>query len=189
MFRLLLPLSLLVAMISTNLRADIVIDIQDATVAQGTAGAILDVVISSDAADEPIAITGDFQILNATFLDPPGTFDEQGFYGNGNFNAASSFLVDTNDPSFAFMSLDIETASPVPGSEVILAQLFVDSANLAAGTYDVELSNLFVFGGQGQITANGVNGALTVTAIPEPSGLLMLGAITSLAVVRRRRRR
>ncbi|MEL6104394.1 MAG: PEP-CTERM sorting domain-containing protein [Planctomycetota bacterium] len=189
MFRLLLPVALLVAMISTSVRADIIIEIQDSTVDVGTVGAILDVVISSDAADQPIAITGDFQILNnATFLDPPGTFDEAGFYGNGNFNAASSFLVDTNDPSFAFMSLDIETATPVPGSEVILAQLFVDSENLAPGTYDVELSNLFVFGSQGQIAANGVNGTLTVTAIPEPTGVLMLGAITSLAVVRRRRR-
>ena len=189
MFRSILPTTLLIACFAMNARADIVIEVGETTVLQGTAGAILDIVISSDAADQPTAITGDFQILNATFLDPPGTFDQPGFFNEGNFDAASAFLIDAIDPSLAFLSLDIETPTAVPNSDVILAQLFVDSANLAAGDYEVQISNVFVVDAQGQVAAAGLNGSLTVTAIPEPASALMLGAVATLASLRRRRRR
>ncbi|MEO1528789.1 MAG: PEP-CTERM sorting domain-containing protein [Planctomycetota bacterium] len=178
----------LVALFATSAQAAITIEIQDASVLQGTPGATLDVVISSDAGDEPIAITGDFQILNAAFLDPPAAFDQPGFFNEGNYNAASSIVADPNDPSLAFMSLDIETAAAIPNTNVVLAQLFVDSINLAPGVYDVQLSNVFVFDAQGQVDAVGVDGALTVTAIPEPTGAIVLGAIAAFIGVRRRRR-
>ncbi|MEO1529112.1 MAG: hypothetical protein AAFX06_27140 [Planctomycetota bacterium] len=55
-------LLLLLCFAEKDLRGDVVIEIADRTVSQGTAGAEIDVLIRSDAGDDPIAISADFQI-------------------------------------------------------------------------------------------------------------------------------
>lgn len=182
---------LLVASFTANTAvAAIILEVEDTTIVEGTGGAVVNVFIRSDVGDEPIAITADFEISNADFLDPPGVFDQAGFFNQGNYNNASSFFLrDTVDPSLAFLSLDIETAAEVPGSETLLAQLFIDSQALAVGAYDIDLSNVFVFDSSAQVPASGLGGTLTVAAVPEPTTIFALGTIGCLAAARARRRR
>lgn len=183
-------LALVLCCADNGLRGDVVIEIADQTVAQGTAGAEIDVLIRSDAGDDPIAISADFQILNAAFLDPPGIFDQPGFYNQGNYNNASAIQADANNTSIVAMSLDIDNPIAISASNVLLARLFVDSQGLAPGTYDIDVSNAFVLNSDTSTpTTTGVGGTLTiVAAIPEPSSVALGGAVVGLLVMRRRRR-
>lgn len=175
--------------ISQPVCADIVIQIEDQAVSQGTPNAVVDVLIRSDRGDDPIAIAGDFRILNATFSDPPGAFDQPGFFNAGNYNDASSLLLDPNDASLAFMSLDIDTPAAIPDVDAILVQLFVDSASLTPGEYEINLANTLALNSNGDVPNTvGVAGTLTITAIPEPSSVFVLGTAGATLLMRRRRR-
>ena len=177
------------ACVGQNLHADIVIEIADRTVAQGTAGAAIDVLIRSDAGDDPIAIGADFEILNAAFLDPPGVFDQPGFYNEGNYNDASAIQADSNNTSIVSMSLDINNPIAIPVSNVLLARLFVDSQSLAPGDYDINVSNVFAINSDASApVTTGVSGTLSiVAAIPEPSSMFVVAIASGVLLTRRRR--
>ncbi|MEL6107424.1 MAG: PEP-CTERM sorting domain-containing protein [Planctomycetota bacterium] len=185
-----LTLAISLCFANSDLRADVVIEIADQTVTQGTVGAEIDVLIRSDAGDDPIAIGADFEILNAAFADPPGVFDQPGFYNEGNYNSVSAIQADANNTSIVAMSLDIDNPLAISASNVLLARLFVDSQGLAPGTYDINVSNAFVLNSDGSTPATtGVGGTLTIiAAIPEPSSSAVVGAAIGLLVMRRRRR-
>lgn len=93
---------------------------------------------------------------------------------------------------------------PEPGlqsTEVVLGQLNLNIAGLAAGDYTIELVDEFSdafgeFGNGPELlildrmgTFNGVGASFSVTAIPEPNGLVLLTAGASLASIRFWRRR
>ncbi|MEO1529111.1 MAG: PEP-CTERM sorting domain-containing protein [Planctomycetota bacterium] len=127
--------------------------------------------------------------MNAAFLNPPGIFDQPGFYNQGNYNNASAIQADANKTSIVSMSLDIDNPLAISASNVLLARLFVDSQSLAPGDYDINVSNAFVLNSAGSTPATvGEGGTLSiVAAIPEPSSAGLVGVVIGLVLTRRRR--
>ncbi|MEM6364810.1 MAG: PEP-CTERM sorting domain-containing protein [Planctomycetota bacterium] len=176
--------------ISSNAYAAITIDIRDAVVLEGSAVAEIDVVIRSDVVDGdiPISILSDFIVDGAEFLDPPGEFDQPGFYNAGNYDGASAIIRDTNNRGFAFASFDMDPAIAVPTSDVILARLFVDAAPLPVGNYDLRAENVLILDGNAvEIASTPQGGTLSVVAIPEPSSLAFVALIGGAVFCRRKR--
>ncbi|MEO1615736.1 MAG: hypothetical protein AAFV88_07815 [Planctomycetota bacterium] len=182
-----------VALIGNSAQAAITIEIADTTVREGTLSAAIDVLIRSDVAggDIPGAIATDFTIANAEFLDPAGEFDQAGFFNQGNYAPppASGIERDANDFGLAFASFEMETFTAVPTDNAILARLFVNTAPLATGTYQLNAENPFIFSDIGQVIDSSAEfGTLTVVAIPEAGSSALIAALGGFVVCRRRKR-
>ncbi|MEM9828351.1 MAG: PEP-CTERM sorting domain-containing protein [Planctomycetota bacterium] len=175
------------ALLSRPAQAEIVFRIDDLEITQGTSMAALDVFISSDAADEPFGLVLDFVVDGgATFLDPPGEFDQDGFFNAGNFDASST--LELAGGSRAVLSLEFTNPALVPDNEVLLARLFVDSADLAPGNYVISGENFFGFDGAGnEVFATITPGTLAVI-VPEPGTLGVLAVLGGVGIYHRRRR-
>jgi hypothetical protein len=138
-----------------------------------------------------VGIAADFALGGGALFNTPnaGTFGDPGFIGNGNINfGASSFDRDTTPGSFNIGSLNLtfqNFAGSIPNTPTPLATLLVNTANLALANYPISVTNGFF--GIGSI-AN-ASGSFSITAVPEPSSILLCGlGVAGLWYQRRRSR-
>ena len=181
---------LLVACLAGPSYAALDLRVQPASFVEGTPVGTVDIFISSDNADEIAGMRVDFRLPDGgSFSDPPGVFGETepGFFGFGTLNAASDFRRDTLTE--ANLSLDFTTATAPPASEILLARASVVLTGLVPGTYSFNMANALAFtASASDIPIVPTNGTITITAVPEPTGL---GAVLfgCAAIVSSRRRR
>jgi len=135
-----------------------------------------------------IALFVDFQIDGARFLIPPGTFGLPGMIGETGL-LAPTFLNRPNDIAALSLELLNPTSELFSPTNRLLATLSIDPASVTEGVYAISLPD---FGGlltNFDNSAQGIPGTLTVTAVPEPSALLLIGGTISAGVIRLRRRK
>lgn len=174
---------LVLACLAQSAKADIVFSLSPAnsTINQGTS-AIFDVLVRTNIAGgelvdgleaNVIASAGNFTAASATFL----------------LNNAS---VDLTTPSQAFLSNFLNGGFSLSNSDTLFARLTLSTTAIAPGNYNLRFE-------PGSLAANSPTAAglptqdggpinFTITAVPEPSSLLLFGAVGGLIALRRTRR-
>ncbi len=101
-----------------------------------------------------------------------------------NVNASSTGVLDPIDARIAYLSLDFTAPQLLPTvTPGVLGTFNFDTNGLAPGTYNILLSAL----ASDSPNVVGTNGSFTITAIPEPSSILVTGLGLGAIVFRRRR--
>lgn len=187
--RYLVPL-LFLACLAAPAEAALDLRVQSNSFVEGTDIGTVEIFVSSDNADEVFGLLVDFNLPDGgDFPVPPGVFGETeaGFFGFGTLNDASDFGRDGSGS--ANLSLDFNTATEAPASEILLARATVLLAGLPQGEYAFTLTNALAFTGTGaDIPVRLANGTITITAVPEPTGMCAV-LFGCAAVVSSRRRR
>lgn len=170
--------------------ADVILDIDSGvTFVQNSGLQAINVNVSSDAGDAVIGLIADFEMLSGdAFEAVPGGFGSGGQIGVGNLASASSFERDAIEPELAYLSLDFTTAQSLPANPSPLASITVNTDTLAPGLYNISID--FAEANGGGIDTIITPGSFTVTAVPEPKLIGMLGSAPVLigCVMKRRRR-
>jgi hypothetical protein len=117
-------------------------------------------------------------------LEKTGIFGQDGYLGNGNLQATSFLVFAPSDSSSAVFGMDFISQQSVPLGPSLLATLTIDVNGLAPGNYSIDFDNL---GAQGAIS--GLSGSFAVTAVPEPSSVLVLTCAVGLFASKRYRKR
>jgi PEP-CTERM motif len=177
-----LLLSLLLSSIvcqSTN--AAIVLTAGSATFLQNTGIQAVDLLVRSNAADTSLFLTADFQLSAGVFPTAAGSFNQAGMVGAGNIQAPpiSQFVSAGNNS--ATLSLDFTNPQLFPAADAVLARMFIDTTGLGIGTYNILVTSIAT-----QVASSSVNGTFTITAVPEPSSLILIGVATLLSFGRRK---
>ena len=203
-FLLAIPMAMLLGF-TVPASADIVVTVNSAgstNVNLGTAGAgkTIDFHISQDASssDTMAAIFAEFTISGGVIGDPPGTISATGatgtagYYGAGNLDVSQ--INRTGDTSFNInQSFDFESMlQPIKNDPErdLWFTLNLDTTGLAPGSYSIVLAdpdNSFFDPTAATISANN-NLSFTVSAIPEPTSLAVLGLVGIGSVLVRRRK-
>jgi hypothetical protein len=157
-----------------------------ASFVEGSGVQSMNILAQSNANDLPTSIVADIAIQGATFTAMPGTFGLPGFIGEGNLDMlGSTFIRDMNNPRIAYPSLEFINPQLVPSSPQPLARFSFDISGLAPGFYSLTFSG--VSASDGLVPASGINGGFQITAVPEPSSVLLMGSSLGLCFARRRR--
>jgi len=145
----------------------------------------------TDANDVLTAFVTDVTLQAGNFADPVGTFMQAGQIGAGS-TGVSSFT--RSSATEASLSLDFNMLSnppnfdqPFPATNGELATIVFDINGLQPGTYSINFSNSFAIDAQANfIDVFENSGSFTVTAVPEPSSMLLLGVTGGAFLLYRR---
>ena len=136
----------------------------------------VDIFVRSDAADSTLFLTADFELSAGVFPVAAGIFDQAGMVGFGNIQAPPSSQFVSAGNNSATLTLDFTDPQLLPAVDTVLARMFIDTSGLGEGTYNIVVTSLAA---QGPISS--VNGSFTITAVPEPSSLCLLGVAALVA--------
>lgn len=172
-----------VGCLSQAASAALVLTVGTDTFAPNSGIRAIDVLVRSNAADTSLFLTADFQLSAGVFPATAGVFGEVGMVGAGNIQdpPASQFVSAGNNS--ATLSLDFTSAQLFPAADTLLARMFIDTTGLATGTYAIQVT---AFASQ-VVGSSTVNGSFTISNVPEPSALCLVG-VASLYALRRRKR-
>lgn len=177
-----LPVFVLAAcVLNAWVSAGVVLKVGSGTFAPNSGIQAIDVLVSSDASDNTLFLIADFQLAAGVFPVAAGTFGQPGMVGFGNIQdpPASQFVSAGNNS--ATLSLDFTNAQPIPAADTLIARMFIDTTGVAIGTYAIQVTSLST-----QVGGSSVNGSFTISPVPEPSSLSLLG-IAGLFALRRRK--
>ena len=179
-----------------SLMADFTVSFSNTNFQSGTPGQYFDVfVLPTNPANSIVTngLTMDFTFTNAasgSWVSPTAssTLANPGFqFANStiqNFDGYNSGVIG------GFTAVISPTASP--STNIAIARMFVDTQNLAPGTYDfdysIELDGTSQSGGASTLSSLG-SGAITVSAVPEPTSMALLGLMTVGGVAYRKLRK
>ncbi len=195
MLRMICSVALGFVALSSTCLADYIVTVDTQSYAQSSGIKNLSIFASSNnvANDAAFGMSVDFQITGAgspSFPSVAGTYGQPGMIGAGNIFGGSSFNNGgVGFPSIANLNLQFNAAQPIPGAPTPLAAFTIDTSTFAPGTYTITPFSAAVDAAtpSGQaFTLNG--GSFTITAVPEPSSMVML-ALPLCAIAFRRRSR
>jgi PEP-CTERM motif len=116
----------------------------------------------------------------------------------GTFTAASVTLllnngaVDVSTPGQAFMSNFLNGGFNLSNNDTLFARLTLSTTGVAPGNYNIRFETGSLAANSPTLAALAVQDGgpinFTITAIPEPSSLMLVGAISGLVAIRRKRR-
>jgi hypothetical protein len=177
--------------------ADVVLALDTAgstTIDTGVAGSgkLLRIYISSDSADEIQALNTPFTIeagdVTSGLVSTSGATGTAGFFGAGNLTnsdfvrtSGSTFVVD----QFLTAPQNLLDAA----NRELWFELTIDTTGVASGSYFLRLddpNSSFFDSGANALTPNN-NLTFSVSAVPEPGSLSVIGLASVLLITRRRR--
>lgn len=182
---------------ASQARGDLILELSGQTnFLEGDTVVILDVIVKAvPNSISKTSFTASFSLLDGGLFAPndngfgdgggflrTGDFGKDGFIGYQNLQATSFFVADPDDPRFAEFSLDFTANELFPTEDRLLTRLTIDISGLQPGTFGIE-----VFSDHTQMQSFNL-GSFTVSAVPEPSSMLLLFASTGLIAIRGRRR-
>lgn len=114
---------------------------------------------------------------------------------NSVFSAGTTFLLnnaaaDLSVPREAFLSNFLVGGFNLGQNDTLFARLTLNTAAIAPGTYAIQLEDLAANGpttGALAVQA-GAPISFTITAVPEPSSMMLVGTVSCLFALRRRKR-
>lgn len=167
-------------LLSQPVSAAIVLIVGSGSFAPNSGVQAVDILVHSDAADNSLFLTADFQLAAGVFPVAAGEFGQAGMVGVGNIQdpPASQFISAGNNS--ATLSLDFTNVQPFPATDTLIGRMFIDTTGVAEGTHNIQVTSFAT-----QVASSSVNGSFTITAVPEPSSLCLMG-IASLWALRRR---
>ncbi len=170
------------SLLSQPLNAAIVLIVGSGTFATNSGLQPIDILVSSNAGDTSLFLTADFQLSGAVFPLSAGEFGQPGMVGAGNIQAppASQFVSAGNNS--ATLSLDFTNPQLFPAANTLLGRMFIDTTGVAIGTYSIQVTSFAT-----QVASSSTNGSFTITAVPEPGSLCLVG-IASLWALHKRRK-
>lgn len=171
------------SLISRPLNAAIVLIVGSGTFAPDSGLQPIDILVRSDAANTSLFLTADFQLSAGVFPTTAGVFGQAGMVGAGNIQdpPASQFVSAGNNS--ATLSLDFTNAQLFPATDTLLGRMFINTNGVATGTYNIQVTSFST-----QASSNSVNGSFTISTVPEPGSLCLVG-LASLWALRRGRAR
>lgn len=171
-----------VGCLSQAASAALVLTVGTDTFAPNSGIRAIDILVRSNAADTSFFLSADFQLSAGVFPATAGIFGQAGMVGVGNIqDPPASQFVSAGDNT-ATLSLDFTNAQLFPAVDTLLARMFIDTTGLAIGTYSIQVTAF-----ASQVAGSTMNdGSITISPIPEPSALCLVG-LTSLCVLRRRK--
>jgi hypothetical protein len=170
------------SLISQPAHAAIVLAIGSGSFAPNSGVQPIDILVRSDSGDTSLFLTADFQLAAGVFPATAGVFGQPGMVGSGNIQdpPASQFVSAGNNS--ATLSLDFTNAQLFPATNTLLGRMFIDTTGLAQGTYSIQVTSFAT-----QVASSSTNGSFTITTVPEPGSLCLVG-MASLWVWRRSRK-
>ena len=147
----------------------------NSTVAAGEAG-------NAIGADFTLSGVGGAAANRAIFANPAGEFALTGFLGAGNVAVGSTFNRGTANQSLGLMNINFNPGTVVaPSTRIQVANLLINTSGLALGSYNISTANGFF--GNGDVS--NATGSFTITAVPEPTSIAMIGLAIGGIFVRR----
>jgi hypothetical protein len=209
LLRTLLIFGLLSVSWTSKARADLIIDVQDATLTAGGTG-VVDVYVRSNGTDSISTFNLEFQI---TGFHPSGSLRFSSIQSNAvqqatapnyiflNASSSSNFGYARQDPVLTTLIGGDQrignTNTTVTSSNLLLARLAIEHQTptplTASGVYQLSLVGANSLFADSNFTPLNIQsstpGTITVTAVPEPSSGLLLGTCLCAASLKRRRKK
>ena len=182
---------MLLLLVPTTAKSEFILSVGTDTFVQGTGTRLLSIFLAtSDSAPNDVLsdLTVQFAISQGEFQQVAGTFSAPGMVATGNTQPGSTFSNQSiaGLPQISILNIQFNGNQTFnPGG--VLAAFFIDANALAVGKYDIEVLNVDSTPGR-TITLS--DGSFTITAVPEPSSLVLVGlaAAGGVGYFRRRQR-
>ena len=183
---------MLLLLFPTTAKSEFILSVDTKTFVQGTGTQLLSIFLTtSDAAPNDFLsdLTAIFTIdQSGEFLPVAGTFSNPGMVAAGNIQPGSTFSNQSGAgfPEVSILNIQFSANQTFnPGG--VLAAFYIDTNAFAVGTYQIEAFSM-TSNPSPAITLS--DGSFTITAVPEPSSLVLVGlaAAGGVGYFRRRQR-
>lgn len=178
-FLLSLCLMLALSIYCQSTQAAIVLTVGTANFQLNTGVQAVDFFVRSDAADSTLFLTVDFELSSGVFPTAAGVFDQPGMVGFGNIQPPPGSQFVSSGNNSATLSLDFTNPQLFPAVDTVLARIFIDTTSFGIGTYGIRVTSV---ASQVDLSATSSgNGSFTISAVPEPGSLCLIGVAALVA--------
>ena len=192
MAKFILALILFVCASTRYANADYLFTFENKSFTQGSGLGTIDVYVSSASNLAPTGLTTVFTLPSGANWSGPVSLGGAGMYGAG---AAGLSIVNFTSGQQAAADISFNNPLAVSSSPVLFGTLNVDIGTLGVGTHSISYSSIDSWvpgpGGVGGSAVSGAAGAgnFTVSAVPEPSSMALLGLMAAGGVAYRKLRK